>query len=421
MKILSSFALVSCLALAACAGASSEEGAPSTAATTSTTSASLSVDAKVARIVHLPTGEVTGVVLADGSIVRVPPHATTAGMSALKVGDAVHVEGRKAPHGPGIVGATITKDGVVLAQHEDGEAGPPHGHGGPMMGPPDRKTEDRFASLATVSRTAKVSEIDADPRGRAHALTLDDGTTVYLPPFAKTNVKVGDSVTVSGKGGEYSGGAAIAAQSIKIGDADTVTFQPPATVQREGTVERVLANPHGDADALLLDDGTVVELGPMTSAPVAAGTTITLEGHAMGTTFHARSLSVDGKTIDLSALRPARPDHGPRAAKPGEKRGARGPDLESLTAMERTSKIRALVADPEGEARRLVLEDGTAVSLPPFAKGGAQLTVGQEVTVEGRGSEGRYGTSMVAQSIRADGKEIVTVPAMPAPPEAPAE
>jgi hypothetical protein len=54
----------------------------------------VAVDAKFSRWLVSPRGEVAGILLEDGAIVMIPPHAAKGlKTSALAKGDAVHVEG----------------------------------------------------------------------------------------------------------------------------------------------------------------------------------------------------------------------------------------------------------------------------------------------------------------------------------------
>lgn len=276
----------------------------------------------------------------------------------------------------------------------------------------------RYQDLAALTKGGKVTAVEADRGGRARTLTLEDGTTAYLPPFGAASVQVGDKVVLTGRGGDYAGGAALVVEKLKVGDAAEIDLAPPKPAEktrREGTVERVLPGPRGDAGGFLLDDGTVVVTGPTKDAPVQPGTKVALEGRVMGGAFFASDLSADGKAIDLRALRPERPQHAAGERGHGRldhddaaraRRGEREADLRDLT---RTSTIRALVTGPDGAPHRIILADGTSIQLrrSAHAPDAAALTVGKAVTVRGKGVEGKYGASIFAHSLTVDGKELL--------------
>ncbi|MFT3772443.1 MAG: hypothetical protein QM820_44175 [Minicystis sp.] len=191
----------------------------------------ITIDGRFQRYVVNPRGHVMALVLQDGSVVHVPPHATSGAAGALKPGDAIHVEGAaaKTPTGTVIVRAVVQQNGAVIA---DGTKG--HGRRGRHHRDKDGKAPEgkerahrEHAPLSPMTATARVTAIVSTPRGRAHALLLDDGTTASGPGLETLNLKVGDRVSVSGKGGAYTQGKALRIDTITLPSGETRTLPRP--------------------------------------------------------------------------------------------------------------------------------------------------------------------------------------------------
>lgn len=108
-----------------------------------------------------PRGDVDGLILADGTEVKLPPHLTGAVVFAIKPGDAVTIHGLKARALPLVDAARITNDatGATVADN----------------GPPDR-------SGTETTLTGKVAMPLHGKRGEVNGALLDNGTTLRLPP-----------------------------------------------------------------------------------------------------------------------------------------------------------------------------------------------------------------------------------------------
>ena len=123
--------------------------------------------------------------------------------------------------------------------------------------------------LPTVKGT--VAQYLPTPRGDVDGLLLNDGTEVHVPPRLSTQlvfaVKPGDAVTVHGLRARAV--KLVAAASI-TNDASHVTVAwdgPPhmregTEMQAEGAVKATLYGPRGEANGVLLADGTVVHMPP---------------------------------------------------------------------------------------------------------------------------------------------------------------
>ncbi len=125
-----------------------------------------------------------------------------------------------------------------------------------------------MAQLPTVK--GKVAQYLPTPRGDVDGLLLDDGTEVQVGPFASTQlvfaVKPGDSVTIHGLKARAL--PMVAAASITndatgvtvLGGGPRMTVPPQVDVQ--GQIKAALHGLRGDANGVLLQDGTVVRMPP---------------------------------------------------------------------------------------------------------------------------------------------------------------
>ncbi|WP_293797929.1 hypothetical protein [uncultured Bosea sp.] len=109
-----------------------------------------------------PRGEIDGLLLGDGTEVKLPPHLSTQTAFALRPGDAVTVRGLKARALPLIDAVSVTNDAtgaVVLDQ------------GGP---------EERSAVTEVI--TGKIVAVLHGKRGEVNGAVLDNGAQLRLPP-----------------------------------------------------------------------------------------------------------------------------------------------------------------------------------------------------------------------------------------------
>ena len=176
-----------------------------------------SIDGAFQRWLVSPRGDALGMMLADGTIVKLPKGA--AAQPSLKTGDALHVEGRahQVDQATVMARATVSKEGQVLfAENGKAAAG-------------DQRAErDQGPRLQPMTATGKVIAVIPARKGALLGVVLDDGTTVlfgHAGAGSDVAVKVGDSVTVEGRGGTYPIGTGIAAQSIKLPSGETKTFR----------------------------------------------------------------------------------------------------------------------------------------------------------------------------------------------------
>ena len=111
-----------------------------------------------------PRGDVDGLILSDGTEVKLPPHLTGQIVFAIRPGDAVTIRGLKAFALPLIDAASVTNDATGATVINNG---PP---GGP----------DRWSTQQTIS--GRITAALHGKRGEVDGALLDTGVTLRLPP-----------------------------------------------------------------------------------------------------------------------------------------------------------------------------------------------------------------------------------------------
>ena len=168
-----------------------------------------------------------------------------------------------------------------------------------------------------------VQRFTLTPIGELDGLILADGTEVHLPPHLSallaSAVRIGDTVTVQG----YRSPAVALVTAGSITDTNTgqtvVDNGPPPPGYRPspptpgmpapgaqpvsifGKVQRPLYGPAGDINGALLDNGTIVRIGPREAYQVASllvsGQTLAVQGWQLANAY--------GTVIDAHAIGPS--------------------------------------------------------------------------------------------------------------------
>ncbi|HEY7300778.1 MAG TPA: hypothetical protein VH684_23020 [Xanthobacteraceae bacterium] len=110
-----------------------------------------------------PRGDIDGLILNDGTEVKVPPHLTGEMAYAIHPGDAVTIRGLRARALPLVEAASITNSATARTIVDNG---PPTPAGG--------------ATETTIS--GRVSATLHGPRGEVNGALLDNGVMLRLPP-----------------------------------------------------------------------------------------------------------------------------------------------------------------------------------------------------------------------------------------------
>lgn len=173
--------------------------------------AAVSVDAKFSRFVLNPWGKIDGILLDDGTLVRV--HDKSVKDTSLKAGDTLHIDAKSKTQANQklYVHPLIKKNGVVVA---DATQKPEK---------PATKPNHDKSKLLDLSSTSTVSALFVGHGGKVHGVVLADGTAAYAAKHGDLStygLKKGDAVTVTGKGGNYTLGKALVIETIKLPNGD---------------------------------------------------------------------------------------------------------------------------------------------------------------------------------------------------------
>lgn len=202
------------------------------------------IEAKFARWIPSPTGQTVGMLLDDGTFVRVHDDTKT---DALAAGDVVQVEGFK--HDATFVRASVKKGDAVIVEaskepdHHAFKAGGKHGKWAGKKGEGHHKSEGKkghhgkwegkkhapspemqkaIESLAPMTVKGTITAVLPGRHGKVHAVILSDGTVAYAKHHAGADLstlKKGDAVEVSGKGSTWAIGKSMIADSVTPVDA----------------------------------------------------------------------------------------------------------------------------------------------------------------------------------------------------------
>ncbi|MDQ0017620.1 hypothetical protein J2W23_006034 [Variovorax boronicumulans] len=182
-----------------------------------------------------------------------------------------------------------------------------------------------------------------------------------------------------------------------------------------GRAQQWLLNPNGEADGLLLSDGTQVAFAPHLSAAamqmLKAGDAVQVSGwRAPGVpVIRAQTIAANGRSLT---------DQPPVPGMAPPPPGASG----ALSAMTAGGRIERLLYTDRGDIRGVMLEDRTIVRFPPHigAAYGAQLQPGAPLHARGWGTRSAQGAALEATSLgRSAGteREVFGEPGLePAPP-----
>lgn len=205
--------------------------------------------------------------------------------------------------------------------------------------------------------------------------------------------------------------AAPGLQPPPVPAAGTVEMQPPPPAPRgapmaddagravsvlNGTVSRWLLNPGGEVDGILLRDGTQVSFAPHLSANVVQafkpGDAIQVTGWRApnAPVVRATGLVATASGVRIVDTPPAAGAQPPQPREPG-----------ALSAMSASGRVTQMLYSDRGDARGVILDDGTIVRFPPHA-GVAMaplLRTGSTVHARGWGSRNAQGHALEATAI----------------------
>ena len=128
-----------------------------------------------------PRGDIDGLILADGTEVKTPPHLSTQIAYSIKPGDNVIIHGLHAAALPLIQAASITDEATGRTVIDNGPPGPGPGPAPPL--PPVEPEAGPSAPIPGLSEVqGRVRMVLHGPRGDVNGALLEDGTVLRLPP-----------------------------------------------------------------------------------------------------------------------------------------------------------------------------------------------------------------------------------------------
>jgi hypothetical protein len=178
-------------------------------------------------------------------------------------------------------------------------------------------------------------------------------------------------------------------------------IDPDHLPEVSGTFERFLINPRGDADGMILTDGTEVHFPPHMwaelCAAIQAGEKTTIK--VRGVRPRGRDLIVavaietgDGKCIV---------DNGPPKGHDGEGKRHKHAAKPKHEPTDAEGIVRRVLHGPKGEARGALLEDGRIIRMPPHEaeRIAHLLSQGKTLAVRGEGLALALGTVIKAREV----------------------
>lgn len=388
-------------ALAGFAYSSSASAQP--VAATAQVPARLTIEGKFAHYLVSPGGEIDGIVLENGTVARFPPHALALETAPLQSGDGVRLEGDavNGPAGPVLAHVSVMRGDAMIVRGDlapspaPGEPGAgPRPHQGEKHGP--KGLHEESLRLRPMTVTGKIQGFSTDAQGRVDGILFVDGTNARAGKKVRLEtllLKSGDTITVTGKGGNYPQGSSLHIETMKLPTGEIRSFDLPhaklTLVSHEGEIACILLNPHGDLDGFILRDSTLIRIRP--TAPIAqliAGARIRAEGEGNSSFVRADkiTLTTTGAVLDLSTPRALRLPH-------------------ALTMLDDSSIVLQVVNTQEGELDSLVLQDGSIVKLSPKLRDQAGDTLKVGTMLSARGEGGTYGT---VKAFRADRVQLAS-------------
>jgi len=178
-------------------------------------------------------------------------------------------------------------------------------------------------------------------------------------------------------------------------------FDPAQLPAFHGKVTQYLLTPRGDVEGFMLADGTEVHINPRLSTElvyaVRPGDSVTIHGLKAKAASLVAAASVTNDATSATVT------------------GAMGRSpRDRFATIDDHGVIKAVLHEPRGEINGVLLEDGTAVRLPPqeARKHTAELAVGQTLYVKGFGSDSPLGKVVMARQLGSDPAKMADI-AMP--------
>lgn len=169
----------------------------------------------------------------------------------------------------------------------------------------------------------------------------------------------------------------------------------------QATVSRLLINPFGEVDGLLLDSGTIVtfppHMGERLAAAIRPGDPVTVKGYPEAPT-QIKGYVITNTRSNQTVMTLPKPPAG--AKMPPHLRGA------GLKEMSAEGTVRQLRYGRHGEVNGVVLADGTIVRVSREAsfQVATLLRPGQAIVASGYGTQNEFGRAFEATALGPQGQ-----------------
>ena len=198
--------------------------------------------------------------------------------------------------------------------------------------------------------------------------------------------------------------------------ADPAMASAATATVATGRIQRLLVNPGGDVDGLLLADGTQVAFAPQPAGRLALKVGETVEVNGWRTPV-AQVVRASGITAGQGgAQRLAAPMRGRDAAPPPEPSA-----MAPLVAMNTSGNVARLLYTDRGDTNGVLLDNGTVVRFPPHIGAALQDTLqpGRPLFARGWGSRSAAGNAIEANAMGSSADRMQDVLAAGGPPARP--
>jgi hypothetical protein len=180
-------------------------------------------------------------------------------------------------------------------------------------------------------------------------------------------------------------------------------LDPDYLPEISGTFERFLPNLQGDADGMILTDGTEVHFPPHLSGQMCAAIRpgaqpkVTIRGVRARHSELIAAVAIevaDGERIL---------DEGPKKLREGKEKAAKHVRAPKHRPMHAEGIVRCILHGPKGEVRGVLLKDETSIRFPPHEaeRIAHLLSPGQKLAARGPGLESTLGTVIDAHELGA--------------------
>lgn len=180
--------------------------------------------------------------------------------------------------------------------------------------------------------------------------------------------------------------------------AQSYVSAPPAA---QAKALRLLINPFGEVDGVLLDTGQIVtfppHMGEQLAAAIKPGDAVIVKGYPESPS-QIKGYVITNASTNQSVMTLPKPPPGMEMPK-----HLRGAGLKEMSAR---GEIRQLRFGGRGEINGVILVDGSIVRFPREAsyRFGGLFQIGQRISATGYGTENRHGRALEATALSADGQ-----------------